>query len=408
VNLEVTRLEKRVAVVSPLLLSPETGAGRKILLAIEVLRELGCRVTVFIIKGGMKLGEDIKTIELDDYKIDFNRSIAREMEREFSLLRKYSLRILAPILRGKFDIVQIHSPTRAMPQVAAFLAAKITGAKVVYYLHDLLPDTAVIMRGLSPNSLLYKLVLVFEKMVFKLSNIIIVVSDTMKTVLVRRHGERYWKRVRVIYPYADLEPAGPGIDRHLIEKYGIPQGKKVIAYVGKLEPKCRGLEDLITAFGKLTQERRNEAYLLLVGAGIAAKELDRMAVEQGVKDRVVFTGNLPHEEATELMREAEIAVIPLPESIAAHIAIPTKIVEYIAAGKLIVTSKLMQIRRILGEDAIYYDPKSSNSLADALEKALTSLNKLRKMRKRVQGKARVFDKDVVKRELKELYKCIGS
>jgi glycosyltransferase involved in cell wall biosynthesis len=400
-------MRSRVAIVSPFLLGYEDGASRRVLLSLEAWRELGCAVTVFTVRGGIRLDNDLRVIELDNYEIEYHRTVSRELSKEFSLLRRYFFKIFTTIIRERFDVVEIHGVTRAAPQIAAFLAAKLSRARIVYNYHDLLPEEATLTRGVSHNSLMYELLLLFEKFMFGLSNRIIVVSDTMKDVLLARYGEKFRERIQVIYPNVDLhEFAGPKSTKFSVKRYGIPEHKPIVIYIGRLDPMIRGLENLMIAFGKLVREKRIDAYLLLVGKGSIREGLKQIAIEQGVIDRVVFTGSVVHEEAATLLREANIAVICYPESIGTHIALPTKIVEYMATGKIIVASRLAQIKRTLGGNAIFFDFKDPNSFADALEKAIHKIDEAEKVRKEVQRKARLFDKEMVKEKATELYKEI--
>jgi glycosyltransferase involved in cell wall biosynthesis len=402
-------MRKRVAIVSPFSVGYEGGASRRVMLTLEALRELGYHITIFSIKDGVSFAKNIRTVELDDYKIEYLKTVSGEIRKELSLLRKYLLKISVTILREKFDIVQIHGVTRVAPQIAAFLAARMTRAKIVYIYHDLLPEGATLTRGVPQNSLMYRLLLIFEKFVLGLCSIVVVVSDVMRDVLVKRYGEKLGRRVHVIYPYVNLnEFIGEEATEYSLKRYGIRKREPIIIYVGRLDPMARGLENLVIAFGKLVKERTVGAYLLLVGEGTIRRKLEQMAVEQGVRDRVVFTGHVTHEEVAELVREADVAVVSYPESIITHTALPNKIVEYMAAGKIIVTSRLAQIKRVLGRSAVYFNSGDTNSFVDALENAVMKIDKAEKLRQEVQEKARLFEKKVVKEKVMALYQNLGQ
>lgn len=97
-------------------------------------------------------------------------------------------------------------------------------------------------------------------------------------------------RVRVIPNGIDLYEwtFDPVLRRTTRARLGIPPNVPVVGAVGRLEPTKR-FDTLIRAFAGLPDAR-----LLLVGDGSARAELQRLAAESGVADRVVFAGEAAH------------------------------------------------------------------------------------------------------------------
>lgn len=86
----------------------------------------------------------------------------------------------------------------------------------------------------------------------------------------------------------------------------VPARCKVILYLGRLE-EVKGLTYLLDAFASLA---RDDAVLVLAGAGSFAARLRTLAVEKGIADRVRFAGYVPHTEAVQYYALAWASVLP--------------------------------------------------------------------------------------------------
>jgi glycosyltransferase involved in cell wall biosynthesis len=87
---------------------------------------------------------------------------------------------------------------------------------------------------------------------------------------------------------------------------GIPEGALVIGSLVRLAP-GKGLTDLLPAFAGM---RASGAYLLLVGDGPLRGELEELARELGVGDRVVFAGHRPAPAAYVDAMDAFVLAVP--------------------------------------------------------------------------------------------------
>ena len=107
--------------------------------------------------------------------------------------------------------------------------------------------------------------------------------------------------------------------------------------------------------------------LLIVGDGPARRDLERLAVELAVADRVVFAGVLPRERIPEHVSAFDVALQPAVVPYAS----PLKLFEYLALGKAIVAPRQPNIEEVLtdGENALLFD----SSVSGAMEEALTRL-----------------------------------
>jgi glycosyltransferase involved in cell wall biosynthesis len=96
--------------------------------------------------------------------------------------------------------------------------------------------------------------------------------------------------------------------------------------------------------------------LTVVGEGPARPELERLAAELGVSERVRFTGLAERDAIPRLIEGFDIALQPA----AVPYASPLKVVEYMAAGRAIVAPDQPNLRELLqdGVTALLFDPRS--------------------------------------------------
>jgi glycosyltransferase involved in cell wall biosynthesis len=91
-------------------------------------------------------------------------------------------------------------------------------------------------------------------------------------------------------------------------RFKIPEQEKVVFFIGRLVPE-KGVWCLIKALPKVL-EKVPEARLYIGGRGPQQKELEKLAADLGVRDRVVFTGFIYSEDRNYLYHRARVAVFP--------------------------------------------------------------------------------------------------
>jgi glycosyltransferase involved in cell wall biosynthesis len=107
-----------------------------------------------------------------------------------------------------------------------------------------------------------------------------------------------------------------------------------------------------------------EARLLLVGDGPARADLERLAHELGLQERVRFTGVIDRHAVPEHVAAFDIALQP---AVVAY-ASPLKLFEYLALGKAVVAPNTPNLAEVLvdGQNALLFDPKAPRALEAAL------------------------------------------
>jgi len=111
--------------------------------------------------------------------------------------------------------------------------------------------------------------------------------------------------------------------------------KKTILYIGSMTHED-GLDRLVKAFALL--EPKKELHLTLIGDGSERLKLVELVKRLNLERKVTFYGYVSHRLIPDFIRAAYIAVGPLRLSPANYYTIPTKILEYFACGKPVVSS----------------------------------------------------------------------
>lgn len=164
------------------------------------------------------------------------------------------------------------------------------------------------------------------------------------------------------------------------ENMGVGPHDRVIVSVSRLVPK-NGLSNLIRALPLLRERMSGDApVLVLIGGGEQESELRALAAGCGVSGAVRFLGGIEHGRLPAYLHAADVFCRPsLSEGLG------NAFLEAMAAGVPVVAGIVGGIADFLidGETGIVCDPRSPQSIAVALHKALTD----RPLRERVTERA---------------------
>ena len=153
------------------------------------------------------------------------------------------------------------------------------------------------------------------------------------------------KKIMPVPEGVDLEILRCQNGKNISEKYHL-KGSKVIIYVGTLG-KGRLLEFLIQAFSQV-RNKRTHAKMLLVGDGDGKENLQRICVDLGIDNCVIFTGQVPMHEVPSYIAISDIGVSPIPPFSFYKISSPIKLFEYMAMGKpVIANEEILEHKKVL-------------------------------------------------------------
>lgn len=183
---------------------------------------------------------------------------------------------------------------------------------------------------------------------------------------------------------------------------GIPEDHKIILYQGAVNID-RGLEEAILAM-KFVREK---AFLVIIGTGDIIDQLKNLAIEEGVSEKVIFTGPVAFEDLHEYTLMADIGLsIEKDVSLNYHFCLPNKFLDYIQARVPVLVSPLPEMKVIvekyrIGEMIESHDPQY---LATKFDSMLGQAEKLSLFRENMQKAANDLCWENEEQELMNIYR----
>jgi glycosyltransferase involved in cell wall biosynthesis len=170
-----------------------------------------------------------------------------------------------------------------------------------------------------------------------------------------------------IYNAVDVEKFNAPVDREAVRrKWGVGDGEQLIAAVGRLTSQ-KGFDNLIRAF-PLVLRKVPRCRLLIMGEGYMRRELEDLALNQGVAGRTTLAGFVGDRDLAEALGSSDAVVIPSrfePFGITA--------LEAMAAGAPMAVSGVDGLAEIVQNevDGLWFVPDDIGEMADDIVRLLT-------------------------------------
>ncbi len=328
----------------------------------HALASRGHDVTLRVRHGGSDRGTDPLSfyglVPLPRLRVEFAPSSGHASVRRAAYV---STAVLQSVRMGQQGVIL----TRDLGVAAALVRLpRAVRPAVVYESHGFAPAVSAALPALlsnAPPASRTKLARLErrEHRVWKHADGYVTITRTLARELEGRFGTR---RVTVVPDGVRLLPSRAFI-------VPVRHSPPVVGYAGHLYP-WKGVDLLLLAIGMLPAVRG-----LIVGGHEREPDLARLrqqAETLGISERVRFTGFVPPADVAGYLSEADVLVLPNPETeISRSYSSPLKLFEYMAAGKPIVASDLPAFREVLSaEDAVLVEPGSASALAAAIEHLL--------------------------------------
>jgi len=196
----------------------------------------------------------------------------------------------------------------------------------------------------------------------------------------------------------NLEEFQQGVDRDSLRRsFNLPQGARVITFIGRLDEQ-KGLDLLLEATAGV-----EGVEVWLVGDGPVRAELQRLATKLGIDDRVKFWGYQVQIER--YLYASDIFVLP-----SRYEGMPIVLLEALAAGIPCVVSRVGDNDLVVedGKHGLVVPPNDATALAKALNLLLLSPEMYRQMSEAAVRRSEDFGDDRMARRYSEVYRALLS
>lgn len=147
---------------------------------------------------------------------------------------------------------------------------------------------------------------------------------------------------------------------------GIPEDVFVVINQGAGINVDRGMEEALDAVSML-----EGVLLLIVGNGDAVPVLKATAAQRGMENKVKFVDKMPYNQLLGYTELADVGLsLDKPTSVNYQFSLPNKLFDYIHSNIPVITSEVVEVKRIVDEYEVGLTVDSSNpkAIADAIEK----------------------------------------
>ena len=276
-------------------------------------------------------------------------------------------------LKRRYDLIHVHN----VPDFLVFAAwgPKLTGAKVILDIHDIVPEFYGSKFGKQEGTTVFHVLTWLERISAGYADHVIIANHLWLDKYARR--TRANGKCSVLINSVDARIFHPRPrTRH--------DGKQIILFPGGLQWH-QGLDIAIRAMPNICA-RIPQAELHIYGDGNMKDSLVALSNELGLDGKVRFFDPLPLRQIAEVMANADLGVVPKRADSFGNEAYSTKIMEFMSVGIPVVVSDT-KIDRYYFDDSVvrFFESGNPDAFAHAMLEVLCNDESRREM------VARAFD-----------------
>ncbi len=361
----------------------------------QALSEIGQHVSVICVASDKtNVQSDVKTIAgVDVY--EWNGRIASKYSFGMMKFRQYCKAVLTELdNKRKIDVCQI----KAFPNTGIFILPPLSRPHIKYCLD--VRSCAIRNRF---NFILSKITIKLQSKFFDHT---FVLGEDLKNLL--------FGAGKVDQAISAIN-LGVNTSNYKIKHYSELDSPTVankikFVYVGAMGNK-RNVIDFVKAFLRVRLEN-SQISLSLVGSGAQVAAIQHLAEKLNVSDAINYIGSVPHERIPHILADCDVGVAYVPNTPEFADQPPTKTIEYMAAGLVVLATDTAGNRQFVssGKNGFLHGDSEEDSflaIKKLVETEFISPDRIKQLSLAASETAKVFDyKSIAKNELQPIYKAL--
>jgi glycosyltransferase involved in cell wall biosynthesis len=337
---------------------------RRVWLQALTLKRAGANVSAIcpIFGKDNKKRETLEGIDIFRYKMPFSNGSKSGYFKEYFTALVKTLLLFHKVLfkKGKFDVIHVANPPDIFWPLAIY--SKAFGSKFIFDEHDLAPETYLSrFENNSTEGFITKFLKLNQFLSYKYADAVISTNLTYENEVMR------------IYPQINgkvfIVRNGPDLEKVVIYNPNpeLKKGKKYLfGFIGVMAVQD-GVDYIIKAIDYLVKEEHFDDFIVyLIGSGDDLPRLKNMVNELKLNEYIIFTGRIPDKPAFEILSTADVCLSPDPYNPLNDKSTMTKVMEYMALAKPIVSFDLKEARYSAQDSALYVENNNPKAFAKGI------------------------------------------
>ena len=269
--------------------------------------------------------------------------------------------------RKPYDFLHVHN----IPDFLVFAAwyPKLTGARIILDVHDIVPEFFASKFGKGSRGVTATLLRWMERVSARLADHVIVANDLWLDRYTARTGTA--GRCTAFINNVDTRVFMPGRRRG-------QDGRLIVLFPGGLQWH-QGVDIAIRAFKQVSEQLPN-AEFHIYGDGNARDSLVTLAAELGLNGQVRFRDPVSVREIAAIMADADLGVVPKRADSFGNEAYSTKIMEFMSVGVPVIAANTRIDRHYFdGKVVRFFESGNADSLAREMLALLRDANERQQM-----------------------------
>lgn len=227
--------------------------------------------------------------------------------------------------------------------VSFFIRASLT----VLEFHDLEPEVAKHIKALPDDHWVMKIEYFLERFLSRRFKKVVVTSDSQKKRILERTGIHH----DAVHVLPNLVPV-VDMSRYLIsalkEKYTVGADRFIVSYSGNLsyDYTISGVIEFVKSFPDVLKQVPN-ALFLIAGDGDGKKHIEAAIQKYSLSEHIKCLGRVS--DVREVLAITDVAIIPWIQDEMTETILPTKLFEYMAAGKAVIVPDFGEFTHIINQ-----------------------------------------------------------